>query len=245
MLLAERRPLALVLTQLDDAQRRLRAISPDHPRAKEILSYFLALAEEASEQDLFTFCRTLVLTQDDHDKASPFKPFPDEPYVKNLIEWITALLNKPNNRVGFIWKSRQMMVSWTAIATVLWVGMFEKGRTIGWQSKKAEDANWMLRRIFGVWERFPDEIKRRHPLEIREGELRFPDRNNVVMAVPEGPEKPRQFTWSLFISDEMAFQAQAKETYVAVQPAIRGGGCYIGISSAAPGFFQTMVEDEP
>ena len=224
----------------------LLATKPFDGKTANLITWYNALCEEASEQDRWQFCRLLVKTQDEHvdtNKESPFKRMPELPYLKNLAELWAEVARKEKNRILFIHKSRQMMVSWFAISMVLWSCLFEEGRTIGWQSKKAEDANWMLRRIFGVWERLPDDIRSRHPIEMREGELRFPDKKNVVMAVPEGPEKPRQFTWSLFVSDEMAFQAMARETYVAVQPAIRGGGMYVAISSAAPSFFMNFVED--
>lgn len=246
MLIAERRPLELVKRDLAKAQILLLDGKPDDPKTSKLLTWYWALAEEAAEQDRWSFCRTMVKTQDEHVDTSmgtPFKRIPELDYLKQLVAVWDEVSKRQSNRILFIHKSRQMMVSWLAATMVLWSSLFESGRTIGWQSKKAEDANWMLRRIFGIWERLPDDVKHRHPCEIKEGEIRFTDRNNVVMAVPEGPDKPRQFTWSLFISDEMAFQAMARETYVAVQPAIRGGGMYVGISSAAPGFFMEMVED--
>jgi hypothetical protein len=239
----ERRPLAEVLADVAEAQQRIIAASPEDKSLGRLLSWYTALCEEAAEQDRWSFCRLLVITQDDKDKKDPFKRFPDMEYLKHLAEVWTEVAEREVDGILLIKKSRQMMVSWFAISMVLWSCLFEKGRTIGWQSKKAEDANWMLRRIHGVWEQLPEEVRNRHPVEVREGELRFPDRKNVVMAVPEGPEKPRQFTWSLFISDEAAFQTMSRETYVAVQPAITGGGMYVMISSAAPSFFINMFED--
>jgi len=241
----ERRPLTEILADVASAQERLLESDPDDKVVGRLLSWYAALCEEASEQDRWSFCRLLVKTQDEHNKKAPFQRVPDMPYLQRLAEVWAEVDTRDGDRVLFIKKSRQMMVSWFAISMVLWSCLFEEGRTIGWQSKKAEDANWMLERIYGVWERLPDEVRARHPCERKEGQLTFPDRKNIVMAIPEGPEKPRQFTWSLFISDEAAFQAMSKETYVAVQPAIAGGGMYVMISSAAPSFFITMFDDIP
>lgn len=237
------RELAVVLADLAQLKERLRTLASTDPALVDLVKGYQALQEEAAEQDRWFFCRNLVRTQDEHDEAKPFKVFPELDYLKLLVAKWGEVARAPSNRVLFIHKSRQVMASHTANAMMLWSALFERGRTMGWQSKKAEDANWMLRRIHGCYERLPQDIRKRHPCEAKEGELRFPDRGNVIMGIPEGPEKPRQFTWSLFVSDEMAFQERARETYVAVQPAIRGGGMYVGISSAAPGFFIRFVED--
>jgi hypothetical protein len=237
------RPLSTIYSEIDRCQKALRVIPEDDPRTPKLVQLYHALLEEGSEQDRWLFCRYLARTQDEHDETNPFKLFPDMKYLEALVRKWEAVAKAPSNRVLFIHKSRQVMASHTANAMVLWSALFEKGRTIGWQSKKSEDANWMLKRIYGLWERLPNDVRRRHPCEAKEGELRFGDRGNTIMGIPEGPEKPRQFTWSLFVSDEMAFQERARETYVAVQPAIRGGGMYVGISSAAPGFFMRFVED--
>jgi len=49
---------------------------------------------------------------------------------------------------------------------------------------------------------------------------------------------------SLIVSDEMAFQTDSEKAYMGALPSIRGGGKYVGISSANPGFFERMVKDQ-
>lgn len=234
------------IDDLELVRQRIAAEKPGSATLPGLLGLYVDLSEEVAKADRWFFCRNLVKTQDDHadpERETPFKPFPDLPYLRHTVAVWDEVSKRPKNRILFVLKSRQVMVSWTALAMVLWSCLFEKGRTIGWQSKKAEDANWMLRRLAGIYERLPERVRGRHRMELREGEMRFPDQKNVVLALPEGPEKSRQYTWSLFVADEDAFQESARETYVAIQPAIRGGGMYVAVSSAAPGFFYDMVED--
>jgi len=55
----------------------------------------------------------------------------------------------------------------------------------------------------------------------------------------------RQYTSSLIISDEMAFQEKAEEAYIAARPTLIGGGKFIGISSPNyKEFFYQMVGDK-
>lgn len=236
-----------IARELDEVSARSGSAGGNIDEVKKLAGVRHLLLEQGSKLDRWFFCTMLAKTQDEHadpEKESPFKLFPQHEYLRLAVREWERVSQLPTNRILLILKSRQVMVSWVAIAMVLWSCLFERGRTIGWQSKKSEDANKMLRdRLYAMWERLPPLIRARHPCEYREGELRFADRKNIVMALPEGPDKPRQFTWSLFISDEMAFQEGSRATYVAVQPAIVGGGMYVAISTAAPSFFYDMVED--
>lgn len=45
-------------------------------------------------------------------------------------------------------------------------------------------------------------------------------------------------------SDEMGFQTEAEEAFTAARPCIEGGGAFNGVSSANPGFFQELCEEE-
>src|SRR3990167_3212523 len=44
-------------------------------------------------------------------------------------------------------------------------------------------------------------------------------------------------------SDEMGFQPEAESAYTAAKPTIDGGGKFIGVSTAEPGFFEDLVFD--
>jgi len=246
--------LARAYADLELISRELLRGGHGEERELQLARAYVLAQERVARLDRWYFCRNLAITQDEHNKVEPFAPFPDHPYLRELAREWDECARKTGNRILYILKSRQIMASWSACAMVLWSSLFERAQTIGWQSKKAEDANWMLKsRIFGMWERLPELVRRRHPCEDREGELRFPytfddfgrkvDLKNVVMGLPEGPDKPRQFTWSLFVSDESAFQDRSFETYVACQPAIRGGGMYVSISTAAMSHHYDMCED--
>lgn len=215
-----------------------------------VLDLYDDVCDKAAAQDRVFFAKSLVTTVDEHDRSNPFKKLPSLPdendYVGKFVAQWDRVANLPKGRkkILLVHKSRQMQVSWMAAAMALWECMYLLGRLVVWQSKKAEDADRMLGRIFGVWERLPVRVRRLHPCERRYMELRFPASRCDVYAIPQGPDQLRQYVPSLLISDEMAFQEEALASYVASLPAIEGDGMFVGISSAAPGHFANLVLDK-
>lgn len=181
---------------------------------------------------LFTWCQTL----DQHDSEQPVKFFPEKNYLKMIAEtWFREPLL-------LIAKSRQMMISWLICALYLWDAMFYEGRFIFFQSKKEQDANALLDRSKFIYEHLPVFLKRKQAISTY-CLLEFPENNSLIRAVPEGPDVLRMHTASGVFMDEMAFMESSAAAYQAAQPTIQGGGRFTGVSSANPGFFQTLVED--
>lgn len=206
----------------------------------EILGAAEDLRWECARADPWFFATNLVLTLDEHDPAKPYKPFPDHPYLAAMMY---ELENEPFVAIP---KSRQMMVSWLALTFCLWWGLTRTGQLILFQSKKEEDANRLIERAWGVYDRLPEAIKQRLPAEHAYLKIRFPTMDVKIEGIPQGADQIRSTTPSLLFSDEMAFQDDAEMAYSAALPALqgaRGGGRAIFVSSAAPGFFQELVED--
>ncbi|NIP40492.1 MAG: hypothetical protein GTN39_03150, partial [Candidatus Aenigmarchaeota archaeon] len=72
-------------------------------------------------------------------------------------------------------------------------------------------------------------------------QLVFPN-GSKIWGIPEGPDIIRSYTGSILFSDEAAFQPSFEAAYTAALPMIKGGGQFIAVSSAEPGFFEKMVE---
>ena len=75
-----------------------------------------------------------VKTKDEHDADNPIKPFPDKPYLREVID----IVHKSDSL--FIPKSRQIRMSWVMVLYALWVALFFPHQSIFIQSKKEEDA---------------------------------------------------------------------------------------------------------
>lgn len=142
-------------------------------------------------------------------------------------------------------KSRQLRLSHLMVACHRWLAQFHPGQRIAIQSKQAGDADALLERCKAAldlerkrypWLPWPD-IKR-----VTE-RIVFPN-GSIMMAIAQGADKVRSYTFSAIMSDEMGFQEEAEAAYTAAIPTIEGGGKYTAISSANPGFFQKIVFDK-
>lgn len=180
-----------------------------------------------AETDFYYFLTEWVYTQDEHDSESPIKRIPKKQYIKEL-----AKAFQTEDKL-LIEKSRQMMVTWISCAFALWFTMFQEGKRTFMQSKKEADANANLDRIKLIYRYLPDTIKDKYTADnpMPYCKLTWKKRNSIIQAIPQGPDVLRQYTSSLIISDEMAFQEKSEEAYMSAKPTLSGGGRFIGISS--------------
>ena len=199
---------------------------------------------EWARRDPMHFLQWFVFTCDQHDQEHPIKPFPwDRPHIGHLVRlW-------QHNRLLAIVKSRQMLMTWLFSALSLWDAMFHAGRLIMLQSKREEDAvgdenvgDGLLGRIKFILNHMsavPD-MPRYEKIGNR---VRFIDNNSTLWAIPQGAAIVRQRTASGIFSDEAAYQDEFADAYVAARPCIRGGGWFVALSTANPGFFQHLCQD--
>lgn len=191
--------------------------------------------------DPWEWIKDCVHTLDENDIDNPIKPFPTN---KKYIETIVKLWKK--ERFLAIPKSRQMMVSWVMVACHLWDVWFNRGRLIGCMSKKEDTANELLKRMKFIHDNIPEEKwpkELRPKLEFVWCEIRNAEFASRCLALPEGADQARSYTFSRMLCDEMAFWDKAQETYSAAMPTLGARGAMTCISSAAPSFFHDIVFD--
>lgn len=201
----------------------------------------LARCAEDPEYWLFRY----ALTKDEHDPTFEAKPFPDKPYLRELVRFWVA------HRMNLVEKSRQLMASWTFCAVYLQDAQFKTNRLNFIQSKKEEDSDRLVQRCFFIWEHQPEFIKRSCQVVYSYCHLRFyrPGHKLVlpyseVWGIPQGADQIRQHTGSCLLVDEAAFNASLEETIGAARPMLAGGGRLDLVSSAEPGYFQQLAEDK-
>jgi len=188
------------------------------------------------KNDIYHWLTHYVYTLDPHDKKNPIKLFPDKEYLRDLVSvW-------RDEKLLLVKKSRQMLMTWLCCALNLYEAQFSDGRYIFFQSKKEEDANALVDRAKFIFHHQPDFLKQ--TVEETYCKLKFPNANSQIVGIPQGGDQIRMHTASQIFLDEMAFQSEAEEAFTAARPCIEGGGSFIGVSSANPGFFQELVEEE-
>jgi hypothetical protein len=198
---------------------------------------------ELAKKDPWIFLTRFCCTLDSHDQNTPIKLFPNRIYLKQLTQlWL-------NHPLLVIAKSRQMLATWLFVALYLWHAITTPGRLIFLQSKREEDAigsataaTGLLGRTRFILERLPPELKPEFKATVNK--IEFPTLNSAIWAIPQGPDILRQHTASGILSDEMAFQYLAEDSYTAAIPTIENGGRFTALSTANPSFFQKLYTDQ-
>ena len=206
----------------------------------------IPLLWESARRDPMQFLRWFAWTLDQHDPDDPVKQFPwDRPHIGH----ITALWR--SNPLLVVCKSRQMLMTWLFCALALWDAMFHAGRLIMLQSKREDDAignetagDGLLGRCKFLLNHIPPGVRGLVGIQYRSAynKIEFPAQNSTLWAIPQGADIIRQRTASGILSDEAAFQEQFSDAYTAARPCIRGGGWFVALSTAHPGFFQNLFE---
>lgn len=212
-----------------------------------------------------------LVTKDEHDQQAPMKAFPDVLYLRSLLDCllIAGKTMKPEEaryalEAGHseLWlrslatsglfmteKSRQVMVTWLCCAWILWTAKWHPHRLVLVQSKREDDAAALVftkdpffARISFMEHHLPAHLKTlTFPKAGAYGHLYFPNGSHI-WAIPEGGDIIRSQTPSIVFSDEAAFQPEFGAAVTAALPAIKGGGVFVGVSSAEPSTFQELVE---
>ena len=213
----------------------------------------MQLRWEQARRDPVVFLTRFAWTCDQHDSVQPIKPFPMRPHI---IEMTRLWQHNPHI---VICKSRQMLQTWLFTALALWDALMHRGRLIMLQSKREADAigdavagDGLMGRVKFMLMHMPGTVAPRSDrivfpdgttAHMRNERVSFPEHNSTLWAVPQGSAIIRQRTASGILSDEAAFQDEFANAYVAARPCIRGGGWFVALSTAHPGFFQRLFED--
>ena len=202
-----------------------------------LLPFRMEKCQKSFSHFLFNFVRT----QDEHDQQYPIKRIPKKKYIKELADLMQ------NEKMLLVEKSRQMMVSWLSCALCVWQAMYYPGQRIMIQSKKEGDADGLVDRCKFIYMNLPKEIRDKYPVKQPMAYLKLIFMSNPVSTIqgtPQGADTLRQWTCSLIISDEMAFQEMAEDAFTASKPTLVGGGRIICISTPnGRGFFWRLAYD--
>ena len=201
------------------------------------------LETRAWKDDTWAFVRGACLTMDEADEGK-VKNFPDKEYLKRICHLAE------NEKILCIPKSRRMMMTWCCLAICLWEAMYHENQTIFIQSKKFDDSAYLMgeSRLMFMYNNLPHgrhqfpKVTKKISSEKGYSFIRFSN-GTTIFAVAEGADQLRQYTASRVYCTEMAFWDNAEETWMALRPVIQGGGRILIDSSANPGFFSKIVNE--
>jgi transposase-like protein len=224
--------------EIDRQRIRVEAEQAEAERSKQ--------AEEEKQRvqkimaDSLRWLQTGTKTKDshwqEHGAESPYRPFPQWPYFRVLLE------DFERERPYFVEKSRDMLISWFFVGIFTHKAMTTPGIEILFQSQKQEKANELIEYAKILYEQSDDAIKKAYPLMTgpqAASELTFGNGSRII-AIPGGGDQIRSYhPWGLLM-DEAAFMPEGSEAF---DNALSVCKKVVVISSAGPGWFADYVND--
>lgn len=181
----------------------------------------------------------LVTTVDEHDVENPVKPFPDRPHLRTLTDlWL------PSQQMA-VGKSRQMMVSWWAMALVSWE-LWHPGRQWAVICRRFDDSDALLERCVGIMSRvaIPEGIRPKFVRKQGSIKVMHDSAPSQVLALAQDSDAPRSRTFSGMVVDEAAFTDNLEALYTAAKPTVMSGGKLVLVSSPnGRGLFHRLLTD--
>ena len=212
----------------------------------------LMVKKEIYRRNCSKFINELVKIEDKDAEGIvvPFNLWPEQEEALKLME---------ENRRIIILKSRQVGLSWEALAYSTHSLLFNPGFSVNTVSQTEGDSKELIRRVGFILRHLPnwlivdekgeEEEKsenitgitfKQQSLDIK---ISFPDGEpSVIKGFTSSPGAARSFTANIIILDEWAFHPMANEIWDAAYPTINRptGGKVIGISTGQKG---TLFED--
>ena len=232
----------LMITNYDDLERAKAALTADQapPSTKPLLQTPGNTPQIPT--DPLIWLQHYTKTKDshwrEHGASSAYRPFPDKPYFRPIVEAFHA------EPVLFIEKSRDMMISWLMVGLFTHKVMTTEGIEVIFQSQKEDKAAELIDYAKCLYEHQPAELKLAYPLATKMAnqsrlELRFAH-GGRLLGIPGGADQIRSYhPWGLF-ADEAAFQPEAGECYDHAVPVCKK---IVEVSTIWPGWFTDVVTD--
>jgi len=200
--------------------------------------------EECAEalHDPYTWVTGFTQTYNEHwveeGRPSPYEPFPQLPYFKPLFQVLQS------ERIVWIEKSRDMMVSWACVAYLMWEAMKSPERSIVLQTQKEKKVKQLIKYAKCLYRRQPQWLQDVNPLmkpidQQSDLSLEFAS-GSIIVGIPGGADQIRSYHPFGYMNDESAFQPEAGECY---NEALAAANKIIFNSSAGPGWYCDAKKD--
>ncbi|MCX6601168.1 MAG: hypothetical protein NT025_06365 [bacterium] len=165
--------------------------------------------------------------------------FPDWHYLHRLVGVACR------ERFLLVPKSRQMLVTWTMVALMVWRAMFRERGVLLFLSRNERCAEELLERARFILDHLPGYMRPRLSSNSKE-EIAFRTLGSRLLSLPASPNGPRMYSPSSVFWDEMAFTPYDEPIWAALKPALDSGGRFVGVSSSggANNLFARFVQGD-
>lgn len=172
----------------------------------------------SAEYFIFNYCRTL-------HKQRGIMLLPDWEYLVMMVYLFTK-----TDRL-FLLKSRQMILTWSALAYCLWESIFDKSGDILFLSKRQQESFELISRLKIIYGQLPYWMKPSIG-EDNKSIFSFPEINSRFISLPNSPHAARMYSPHRIVWDEMAFTPNDEEIFAAITPLIKDGTKFLGITTS-------------
>jgi hypothetical protein len=137
------------------------------------------------------------------------------------------------------------MLSWLFCALHTWLALYHPHSKVFLISDRESKSAELLDRCQGIIERLPEDrcLRPRLHRTIAPPVLTL-DNGATMYGMAEGSDVMRAYTATGVLCDEMAHWQWAGASYAALKPTVDNGGRLTIVSSAAPGWFASLVRGE-
>lgn len=213
------------------------------PTKTDDTGLILAAAVDKAQRDFRYFLKFVhTVDEAEPDPKARVKQFP---WQESYVRYAAGVMQQ--EPLLWIPKSRRMIMTWLNAAKLVWSAMHPSYHGFI-QTRNEEQADWLIKdRCWFVYENLPDWFKyiamRGRPVQYKFRKLEFPN-GSKIWGVPQGADQFRGYTASEVFIDEAAAMEQLENSLAAILP-LREKGCRIClVSSAQPGYFAKVVQQE-
>jgi hypothetical protein len=198
---------------------------------------------QAATRNPYIWATGYTKTKNEHwveeGRPSPYEPFPRLPYFPPLFQAFES------ERIVWIEKSRDMMISWACVAYLTLKAMTMPECGVLFQAQKENKAIQLVEYAKCLYDQQPDFLREAFPLT-------KPTKNQpalslhfahggYVLGIPGGADQIRSYHPWGYLNDESSFQPEAGECYNEALSAVAGK--IIFNSSAGPGWYADARHD--
>jgi len=195
-------------------------------------------------RNVYTWVTEYTETKNDHwveeGRPSPYERFPKRAYIAAIFEFLGS-----EERVVWIEKSRDMMLSWSCVAYLLFNVMTVPQRSALFQTQTEKKAIQLVEYAKCLYRRQHRELQAAFPLSKNIDdqsalELNFAN-GSRILGIPGGANQIRSFHPWGYLNDESSFQADAGECFHEALSVVPGK--IIFNSSAGPSWYADARRD--
>ena len=199
------------------------------------------IAEAMSDPYIWATRHTRTFNEhwSEEGRPSPYEPFPDWPYFKELFGLLQL------ERIVWLEKSRDLLLTWSCVAYLTWEAQRTPHCGVLVQCQKEDKVVQLLDYAKCLYRMQDPELQEAFPLakpidQQSSRELEFAH-GGYIYGIPGGADQIRSYHPWGYLLDEASFVDEAGECFNQALAAVKGK--IILNSSAGPGWFSDVRHD--